>query len=308
MKSTLLQKGKTNFLISIWLFFAFSLSKSVVAQSGKHSLPKPDHIIIVMLENHGFDQIIGSANAPFINSLAKKGLLFTDYHGVTHPSQPNYLALFSGSTQGVSGDKCLQKVTPYTTANLGAAMIRAGHTFKGYAQTMPSIGFMQCYYKMSDVTGAYLYGRKHCPWVNWIGNGKNNFPASVSLPMTYFPSDYTSLPTLAFVIPDMDHDMHNIGKQGDAAAIRRGDEWLKENISKYADWAMKHNSLLIITYDEDNMTSKNHIPTIFAGPMVKPGENNITVNHYDLLRTIEAMYKLSPSGKNDGSVIEGIWK
>lgn len=308
MESIFLRKkisvSRKLFLLVLLTFFA----RNSNAQSGKSMLPKPDHIIIVIEENHEFDQIIGSSNAPFINSLAKKGMLFTDYHGVTHPSQPNYIALYSGSTQGVEGDKCLKKVTPFTTPNLGAAMISAGYSFKGYAQTMPEDSIMACYYKMSDLNKSYLYGRKHCPWVNWIGNKKNNLPASVSLSMTKFPTDYSKLPTLAFVIPDMDHDMHNIGKRGDAFAIRMGDIWLRNNLSKYADWAMKHNSLLIITFDEDNFTLKNHIPAIFIGSMVKQGETNVSANHYDLHRTIEAMYGLMPAGENDGKVIEGIWK
>lgn len=308
MKKKLLKKRITTryslFLIVFFLLFA-QVSN---AQAGKSKLPKPDHIIIVIEENHGFEDIIGSANAPFINSLAKKGMLFTDYHGVAHPSQPNYIALYSGSTQGVVNDICLKNVTPYITPNLGAAMITAGYTFKGYSQTLPADSSMACYYKKSELNNSYLYGRKHCPWVNWIGNGKNNISASLSLPMTKFPSSYSKLPTLAFVIPDMDHDMHNIGKQGDAFAVKMGDDWLRNNLSRYANWAMKHNSLLIITFDEDNFTLKNHIPTIFIGSMVKKGVTSVTANHYDLHRTIEAMYGLPPGGENDGKVIEGIWK
>src|SRR5690348_2338398 len=67
----------------------------------------PSHIVIVVEENHSFGQIIGSANAPFINQLAKQGALFTNAHGVRHPSQPNYLALFSGSNQGVMDDNAV---------------------------------------------------------------------------------------------------------------------------------------------------------------------------------------------------------
>ncbi len=82
----------------------------------KRRLPKPAHIVIVMEENHGFDQIIGSENAPYINRLAKEGTLFTDAHSITHPSEPNYLALFSGSTQGVDGDQCLTKECTFNSA------------------------------------------------------------------------------------------------------------------------------------------------------------------------------------------------
>ena len=69
-------------------------------------LPRPDHVVVVIEENHGYSQIIGSSSAPYINSLAKQGASFTQSFAVTHPSEPNYLALFSGSTQGVTDDSC----------------------------------------------------------------------------------------------------------------------------------------------------------------------------------------------------------
>lgn len=270
------------------------------------AFPKPAHTIVVIEENHGFDQIIGSPEAPYINKLAKDGALFTDSHGVQHPSQPNYLAIFSGSIQGVKDDKCLQKETPYTTANLGAALFKEGYTFAGYGESMPNTGFMGCYHQTSKESGAYLYGRKHCPWVNWVGDKENNFPASVSLPLTEFPADYSKLPTLVFVIPNMDNDMHNGGAK--TKSIKRGDQWLQDHIAAYVNWAKTHNSLLIITFDEDNMTPENHIPTFFVGPMVKRGEYKEHINHYNVLRTIEHLYRLSASGPAKAKAITDVWK
>ena len=78
-------------------------------------VPRPEHIIVIVEENHNYEQIIGSPNAPFINQLAKEAAVFTDAHGVTHPSQPNYLVLFSGSLQGIAGDECLKDSMPFTT-------------------------------------------------------------------------------------------------------------------------------------------------------------------------------------------------
>lgn len=274
------------------------------------TLPKPDHIIIIIDENKGYNQIIGASQAPYINQLAKEGALFTDSHGVQHPSQPNYLAFFSGSNQGINGDECLQDSTPFTTPNLGAALIQAGYTFKGFAQTMPSVGYLPCWYQKSTLTKSYLYGRKHCPWVNWTGNKANNFPDSLSRPMTDFPTDFSKLPTVALVIPDMDHDMHNnIPNAGsDTTMIKMGDTWLKDNLSKYIDWAKTHNSLFILTFDEDNFTPVNHIPTIFVGQMVKPGQYSDSINHYNVLRTIEAMYNLSKSGPAQAEPITNVWQ
>ena len=267
-----------------------------------------DHIVIVMEENHGFDEVIGSANAPYITQLAQEGALFTNSHGVTHPSQPNYLALYSGSVQGVIGDESLEKVTPYTTPNLGASLIRHGFSFTGYAQTMPSAGFMASYYKIGELTKASLYARKHAPWVNWVGDKENNIPASVSLPMEQFPKDFTKLPTVAFVIPDMDYDMHNIGDPGDAEAIKRGDQWLKGNLSAYVEWAKKHNSLLILTFDEDDFRPVNHIPTIFIGAGIIPGKYDQHINHYSVLHTIEAMYKLPVEDTTKAPMVTDVWK
>src|SRR6202012_5421783 len=136
-----------------------ALAAVLFLSSCERKLPRPDHIIIVIEENHGYDEVISSPNAPFITQLANEGALFTDAHGVTHPSQPNYLAIYSGSTQGITGDTCLDG-TSFTTPNLGAALISRGFTFKGYAQTMPSAGYLECEYLKSTLTGASLYARK----------------------------------------------------------------------------------------------------------------------------------------------------
>lgn len=281
----------------------FSFSNVPVSRPHRY-----DHVIVVMEENHGFDEVIGSPNAPFITALARQCVLFTDSHGVTHPSQPNYLALYSGSVQGVIGDESLEERTPYTTPNLGASLINHGLSFKGYAQTMPSVGYLPSYYKKSELTDAVLYARKHAPWVNWLGNKQNNISPSLSLPMEQFPKDFNKLPTVAFVIPDMDYDMHNIGDPGDAEAIKRGDKWLKDNLGAYVEWAKKHNSLLIVTFDEDDFKPVNHIPTIFAGAGINPGRYNEKINHYSVLHTIEAMYNLPVADTTTATAITDVWK
>ncbi|MEO8944839.1 MAG: alkaline phosphatase family protein [Ginsengibacter sp.] len=280
-------------------------SKKVTERDG---IRVPDHVVIVIEENHGYDQIVGSDSAAYINKLIAESAVFTDAHGVTHPSQPNYLAFYSGSTQGINGDQCLKDSTPFTTPNLGAALIQNGYTFKGYAQSLPSPGYLECGGRKSELTGGILYGRKHCPWINWQRNEKNNIPDSLSQPMTSFPKDFSQLPTVAYVIPDMDYDMHNIGTVGDSAAIVRGDNWLKKNISAYVEWAKTHNSLLILTYDEDQFTAQNHILTLFAGANVKPGKYSEKINHYNVLKTLETMYGLHVQDTTKDITIKDIWK
>lgn len=293
-----------------WLILSLQCGSIAVAHC-QGNMPRYNHIVIVMEENHAFKELIGSTNAPFINKLADGGALFNNSHGISHPSQPNYLALYSGSTQGVHSDVCLDDITPFNTPNLGAALLAKGLSFKGYAENMPHEGFLGCRESISHYTFGYKYARKHTPWVNWIGTSVNSIPASASVPLTEFPSakDFDKLPTVAFVIPNMDNDMHNIGIEGDAAAIRRGDNWLKDHLADYADWASKHNSLLIITFDEDDYQTKNanRIPTIFYGDKVSRGEYPEFINHYNVLHTIEVMYSLPEIEKIPSSTITDIW-
>ncbi|HKJ45166.1 MAG TPA: alkaline phosphatase family protein [Balneolales bacterium] len=257
-----------------------------------------DHVVVVIYENHGFNQIIGSPNAPYINSLVKKdhSALFTNSHGVTHPSQPNYVMLFSGSNHGITDDKMPHRI-PFNAPNLGSELLAKGLTFAGYSEDLPSIGF--------NGANSGDYARKHNPWVNWQGASKNAIPAKLNLPLSKFPDDYSKLPTVSFVIPNQHHDMHN-GK--DPARIQRGDQWLKNHLGGYIRWAKKHNSLLILTFDEDNFTPANHIPTLFVGQMVKKGKYDEHINHFNILRTIEDMYGLPHAGSSaDVTPITNCW-
>ena len=132
----------------------------------------PVHTLIVMLENHNYSQVIGRGSAPYLNELARSGALFTNSRAITHPSQPNYLALFSGSTQGVTGDDCPQH---FTAPNLASELLAAGYTFTGYAEGLPAAGSGTCNVGSN-------YARRHVPWTNF-----SNVPPSASQPFTGLP-------------------------------------------------------------------------------------------------------------------------
>jgi phosphatidylinositol-3-phosphatase len=257
---------------------------SSIAQRG--SVPAFDHVLVVMMENHGYGQIFGSSKTPYIHHLAKHGAKFTDSHGITHPSQPNYLALFSGSTQGVHNDSCPHS---FDTENLGDQLIMGGLTFSGYSEALPHQG--------SQVCDAGRYARRHVPWTNFT-----NVPQDDNRTYDQLPTDYADLPSVAFVIPNLCHDMHNCGPQA-------GDRWLKANIAPYADWAAAHNSLLVLTWDEDDGTRANHIPTVFAGANLKPGTYHERISHYSVLRTIESSFGLGAVGHAAGAdPITDVWQ
>ena len=280
--------------IVVSILLSLVMSVASIGQSAStaraQTLPRPDHIVLMMEENHAFSEIIGSSSAPYINSLAKQGALFTNSHGVTHPSEPNYLALFSGSTQGISNDSC-----PHTFAgpDLGGELIKAGLSFSGYSESMPSVGFTGCF----APTSSQLYARKHNPWVNFT-----DVPSNDNQPFTNFPTDFTTLPSISIVVPNQQDDMHS-------GSIQQGDTWLKNHIDSYVQWAKTHNSLLIVTWDEDDGSASNQIPTFFVGPMVKAGQYSESINHYNVLRTLEAIYGL-PFANNSANVttISDIWQ
>lgn len=248
-----------------------------VPKQPRAGVRRPDHVVVVVLENKHRSSVMGSPHAPYLNKLAKQGANMTRSFGVTHPSQPNYFALFSGSTHGVRSNACPQRSKK--AQNLGSQLHRAGLSFTGYAESLPKTGFTGC------VRGRYQ--RKHNPWVNF-----DNLPRSTNQPFSTFPRDYRKLPTVAFVSPNMCHGMHD-------CSIRTGDRWMKKHFDRYAQWAKQNNSWLIVTFDENAGGKAHPIFTILIGAGIRPGRYAERMNHYTLLRTIEKAYGLQPLGRAD---------
>jgi acid phosphatase len=301
------------------MFSASVLGQTTVVKRDSLGLPAYDHIVIVIEENKYYDQVIGSASAPYINQVLRaQGASLTHIYAEEHESEGNYFWLFSGSNQGVGfkdviPSKKTHKVYPFRTSNLGQQLIDKKFTFKGYAEDLPQTG--------STVTKIGHYARKHVPWISFgnIPQGSNP-ESSTNLQFSSFPSDFTKLPTVSIVVPNLVDDMHDPGNHP-KTAVKNGDAWLKKNIDPYYQWSKAHNSLLIVTFDEsDDPTGyigltdpaskyvdiQNRIPTIFAGAHIRHGdyEEGTGVTHVNLLRTIEAMYGLRASGTQPANAIK----
>jgi phospholipase C len=264
---------------------AFGLAAPpAVAAPVRAALPRPDHVVILIEENHAYSQINGVAT--YLTGLADGGARFTQSFAVTHPSEPNYLALFSGSTHGLTNDSCPHT---YTGANLGSQLIAAGRSFTGYSESMPSDGYTGC------TSGSYA--RKHNPWVNFT-----NVPAGANLRFSRFPTDFATLPTVSIVVPNQANDMHD-------GSVATGDAWARSHIDAYAQWAKTHNSLLVVTFDEDNGAHGNQIFTVFFGQSVKTGNYAERITHYTVLRTLENLYGLPCTGNSCGATgITDVWQ
>jgi hypothetical protein len=257
-----------------------------VADGQPGAVPTPEHVMIVVFENKDPASVVGSPDAPYLTSLSKSGANFTQSHAVAHPSQPNYVALFSGSTQGVVDDSCPQSLSG---DNLASQLLAAGKTFTGFSEDLPGTGAEDC------SSGGYR--RKHNPWVDFSG-----LPAGINQPYSALPADYADLPTVSFVVPNLCNDMHD-------CSVAAGDRWAKAHLAPYVAWAATHDSLLVVTFDEsDGGNDGNAIATFLVGPMVDAGDTAQRIDHYSLLRTIEEMYGLPPIAEaaNRGP-ISGIW-
>jgi acid phosphatase len=322
-------------LAGLTVILALALGDLAQAQ-----LPRYDHVVVVILENHSYSQIIGNPEAPNLNRLASMGANFlpapndatgvmSGSHAVRHPSQPNYLEIYSGNNQGTiqdgrpgTQDEPFTAALPFITPNLGALLRNAGYSFATYSESLPYVGFDGDSY--TAVAGQNQYERKHNPVTNWM-NDTSPTPSQllswVNQPFTAFQNlarlrnGFARLPTVSFVVPNEQNDMHD-------GTVSQADGWLKTNIlDTYLSWASSHNSLLIVTFDEDgDNTTTNLVPTIFAGAWIKPGnyqEANINLanpyianagdpgiqtptytamNHYNVLSTIEDIYGLQHIG------------
>ncbi|MGZ4627356.1 alkaline phosphatase family protein [Oryzihumus sp.] len=251
----------------------------------RQAVPRLDHVVVVVMENHTAIAVLGNPDAPFINGLARTGATLTQSYAVAHPSQPNYLALFSGSTQGVASDRC---PLTFSGPNLATSLRAAGRTFAGYSEDLPSAGFTGC--RAGD------YARKHNPWVDFT-----TVPPAANQPMTRFPTDPARLPAVAFVVPNLAHDMHD-------GTVAEGDAWLAGHLGGYAQWARTHNSALVVTWDEDDDNHDNRIATLVVGAHVRPGPYAGRVDHYRVLRLLSDVAGARPVGRAVGAApLTGIW-
>jgi len=248
--------------------------------------PLFDHVVIVIEENKDASQVMG---APYISALAAQGVVFTQMFALTHPSQPNYIGLFSGSFQGVADDAQYDLTAP----NLATSLFARGLTFTSYSEGLPVDG--------STVFTFGRYARKHNP-----GASFTNVPPAWNLTLARFPSSYSSLPTVSYVIPNLDNDMHD-------GSVLTGDAWLRGHLDGYVQWARTHNSLFILTFDEPDVThavDTSPIATLIVGANVRPGACATRLTLYSLLRLIEDMYRLPYLGEDASAptIPAGVWE
>jgi len=265
-------------------------------------VPNFDHIILIVLENQDYSVAMDGSSMPHLVDLAQKNVLLTDYFAASHPSLPNYLALMSGSTQGVASD-CMNCFV--NAQNLANEIQSSGRTWKAYLESMPS----PCFLGNADP-----YAQKHNPllYFDSIRLDASVCDASI-VPMTQLDADLKAnkLPDFSFIMPNLCDSGHDC-KAGTA------DHWLNGMVSKLQDSsALGKNSLIILTFDEAKASDKTsccglgsgggHVATVLISPLAKPGfQDNTPYSHYSLLKTILTAWDLPSLGKTSQSTVQPI--
>ena len=239
--------------------------------------PAFTHVYLIIMENHGLSAILGSGDAPYLNSLIARYGLATDYHAVAHPSEPNYLALFSGSTQGVTDDG----VHDISARTIVDQLDAARRTWRVFAQNAPPDCF-QGYAASGGPDGAGVYARKHEPAISFTGISGN---AARCANITDFAHFDPSSADYELIIPNMCNDMHDCG-------VAQGDRFLSGFVPRILDsTAWRQGGVLFITWDEGS--GSEPVATLVIAPDVPAGfRSSVPHDHYSLLRTIEDAWGL----------------
>lgn len=275
--------------ISVSLFITMAL----VSQTECQVAPAFKRVMVVILENTDYGDALAQ---PFLGELAKGGALLAQSYAVTHPSQPNYIALIAGTFSGVVSNDPVD----LAWRHIGDLLEAQGKTWKVYAQAYPGNCFL------GAKRGTYV--RKHVPFLSFtnVQTSARRCANVVEASVLKHDIDNRGLPNYALYIPDMRNDGH-------ATGIEFADRWLARAFGALIkDRAFMKDMLLVVTFDEArNDRGPNHIYTAFLGDAVRSGTvAKKRYDHYSFLRTIEDAFGLGTLGKNDASAspITGVWK
>jgi len=230
----------------------------------------PRHAFLIVMENKSPAEAL---TGPFTASLAARYREATNYHAITHPSVPNYLALTSGSTWGVTDDS--YHVLP--TQDLGTQLTAAGVSWRAY---MEGLGDGGCLH--SPVP----YDPGHNPFAFYGGACPPNV-----VPLTQLASDLAgNTPRFSWITPDRCHDTHD-------CTVAVGDDWLKQTVGEImSSAAWKNAGVIFITWDEDDGSASNRVLTLVVSSGIPHAQDNRPLDHYSLLAAIEDMFSVGRLG------------
>ncbi len=260
-------------LIHVWsCLLALGLAVPAIGSiAATPSAAATKHLVIIVMENHERSDIARSSSAPYLNALRTRGIDFTNYVAVTHPSLPNYLALASGSTAGKSGTDSIRAGQISGMTTVWNQLQSHGIGWRVYEEGMPST----CYGGSSS--GGYVL--RHNPSIPFSSVFGNSIACGHVRP--YSPG--VPLAAVTFIAPNMCHDMHD-------CSIATGDAWLKANVPPI----IQSGATVVVTFDEGdtNTGGGGNVYTVVAGAGVTHRVVSYRYNHYSLLAAVEHRYGL----------------
>ena len=255
------------------------------------SVPAFDHIYLIVMENEEKRSVVGNPNAPYLNQLIDDYGIATNYTAVAHPSQPNYVALWSGSTQGVRDDG----VRRIEATNVADQLEANGKSWMVFAENVPvasARGEPICYTGATasgGPDGGGTYARKHEPAISFLDVSTDRSRCISHI--TNFSHFSPAAANLELIVPNLCHDMHDCGLQAGDAWLQN---WLPSHLLNTSTWR-NTNSALFITWDEGstNAGGGGQVATIVVSKETPPGfTSHVPHNHYSLLRTLQAAWTL----------------
>ncbi|HSP35342.1 MAG TPA: alkaline phosphatase family protein [Thermoanaerobaculia bacterium] len=250
-------------------------------------------VVIVILENEDESRAV---RTPFLSQLAARGALLRNFHGITHPSQPNYIALVAGNTYHVHGDS---NVT-VRAEHLGDLLEAKNLEWKVYAEDYPGACFL------GRRSGKYV--RKHVPFLSFADVSSNEARCAAHVvDASHFDADaaHGSLPQFAMYIPNLDNDGHD-------TSVATADAWLRRRFGALLDDPrFIDGTLFVVTFDEGRNFGPNVIYCALYGAGVQPGAvSDLRYDHYSLLRTVEEIFHLGTLHQRDATstAIDDIWR
>jgi acid phosphatase len=229
---------------------------------------------VVVEENHSYSSVIGSSAMPYLNSLASKYSLATQYYANTHPSIGNYFMMTTGAIITNNDSSC----STISNDNVVRHLLTAGKTWKSYADSLPYAGYTGC------GTGEYV--KRHNP-LAYFSDVANSSEKNNLVPFTQFAKDLANnaLPEFSFIVPNLLHDAHD-------GTLQAADSWLQTNIAPLISSAtFQKDGLLIIVFDEstdsDTAHGGGHVAAVIIGPNVKHGyKSTVLYQHQNTLKTV----------------------
>jgi hypothetical protein len=286
MKDLIVRAAVATLLLSL----LGSLVSIPVYASNQSAATTIKHVFVIVMENHSYSDVWNRSSTPYITQLGKTYAVATNYHAIGHPSLPNYLEMYGGSKYGITTDCSPSSSCHVNARNLADNLQAKSLKWKGYMESMPSA----CY-----LTTSGKYAPKHNPFVYFDDIRTNSTRCkSHVVPFSALANDLGSLsttPNYAFISPNLCNDMHD-------CSVGTGDNWLKSHVPPILNSAAckVDKCLVILTWDEDDGSSSNHVLTIFAGSGAKLATSSAnSYNHYSLLHTVENIFGLPTQTSND---------